>query len=436
MSASGKNKGRKSSGTLGRILLISYFFPPTCGGGVFRPLAMVKYLSRLGWDITVITATTPRHYPTDPALVKQIPDGVEIKKIPVVWEGSLIQRVLGKIKLDWIPRHLVTPDERAFWAEKANTMAAKMLKDGEIDILYTTGPPFSILQYGLMLKRANDIPWVAEFRDPWTLAPYLSIPNAHHRRIANDTEKELMEKANAIVMVTPTFTRLMQEKYPESASRVHCIPNGFDREDFENVTRKKVKNEEFTIVAAGTVFGHYNMDRFLTAIETVKTSYPDFYSKISVNFQGLPDYSLNQRLLDHNLIDRCHSKGFIDHSENIQDLVDADLLILPLAKVLNCEGHIPSRTYEYLASGTPVLAIVPDGDLNDLLSDFPQVICVDPEDPGGVIKALTDLISKWENNERIPKAEPSRLRLESRKMRANEMHEILTGIKGKMRESG
>lgn len=428
MPPTGKKHQGKSRKSLGKILFISYFFPPTAGGGVFRPLAMVKYLSRLGWDITLITATTPKHYPTDHELVKQIPENVEIEKVPVVWEGSIIRRALGKLNIESIPKHLITPDERVFWAEKANTLAAKLLKKGEIDILYTTGPPFSILQCGLMLKRAIDIQWLAEFRDPWTLAPYLSIPNAHHRRIANDTESELMRLADAVVMVTPTFTKLMQDKYPASSSKVHCIPNGFDREDFEKIERKADKNESFTIVAAGTVFGHYNMDKFLTALETLKENEPDIYEKILVRFQGLPDVRLNQRLLEKNMIDRCNSRGFVSHAENIRDLVNADLLILPLAEVQNSEGHIPSRTYEYLASGTPIMAIVPDGDLNDLLSEFPQVTRMKPSDSEGAVDRLKRLIQSWENDEDVPSPDPSRLRIETRKNRAKGLGEILSRI--------
>jgi glycosyltransferase involved in cell wall biosynthesis len=432
-----KKKKADPKNSPGRILLISYFFPPTAGGGVFRPLAMVKYLTRLGWDITLITATTPKHYPTDPSLEKQIPGNITIKKIPVVWEGSLIRRALGKLNLDWIPKNLVTPDERVFWADKANTLAGKLIRQENFDLLYTTGPPFSILQCGLMLKRANKkIPWIAEFRDPWTLAPYLSIPNPHHRRIANDTEKELMEKAEAVVMVTPTFGKMMQEKYPASASKVHCIPNGFDTEDFQNIARKPGKNEFFTIVAAGTVFGHYNMDRFLTALETLKNSRPEIYKKLVVHFQGLPDVRLNQRLLDNNMIDRCSSQGFVNHTENIRDIVNADLLILPLAEVLNSEGHIPSRTYEYLASSRPILAIIPDGDLNNLLSDFPQVSRVHPSDSEGTVNALIRHVASRENNEEIPSPDPSRLRMETRKNRALELSSILTGIIENRRQDG
>jgi len=415
----------------GRLLLISYFFPPTAGGGVFRPLAMVKYLVRFGWNITVLTATTPRHYPTDSDLLKQVPAGVEVIRLPVVWEGSFARRALGKIGLDWIPRHLVTPDERVFWAERAANRARRLIREHDFDCLYTTGPPFSILLCGMWLKREKgiDIPWLAEFRDPWTLAPYLSIPNLYHRRFARDAEADLMRLADAIVMVTPAFARMMRAKYPDSEARVHCVPNGYDPEDFRNLPDKhESRNESCTIVASGTVFGRYNMDEFLRGLERLKKTEPGVYAKLRVSFQGLPDANLNRRLLENDMIDRCSSRGFVGHATNIRDLWTADLLVLPLADVPNSAGHIPSRAYEYLASRRPILAVCPDGDLADLLAGFPQVTRVRPGDTERVIEALKEAVSRWETGIQAPEPDMDSLRSLSRRERAVEMDRILKAI--------
>ncbi len=428
---SGSGKSGKARSSRGKLLFISYFFPPTVGGGVFRPLATVRHLSRLGWDITVITATTPRHYPTDPELEKQIPSNVEIIRLPVVWEGGLMRRVLGRIGLEWLPKHLVTPDERIFWVEKAADRAKGLLKGESYDCLYTTGPPFSILMCGLWLKREKtiDIPWLAEFRDPWTLAPYLSIPNAHHRRVAEEAESDLMELADAVVMVTPTFARKMGEKYPRHAGKVHCVPNGYEQDDFADLpARAATPGDQFSIVASGTVFGRYNMDDFLTALEMLKASAPEVYGKLRVSFQGLPDYRLNRRLLENDMIDRCRSRGFVPHYENIRDLCNADLLILPLARVLNREGHIPSRAYEYLASGTPILAICPDGDLADLLAGFPQVTRVMPGDIDGIISAIKTATATWKAGKAPPAPDPNMLRSLTRKERTKEIDAIIRMI--------
>jgi len=392
---------------------------------------MVKYLSRLGWKITVITATTPKHYPEDPELVEQIPGNAEVIRIPVVWEGSPTRRILGRLGLEWIPKNFITPDERIFWVDRAANRAKSMLIKSDFDCLYTTGPPFSVLLGGLWLMRDKkiDIPWLAEFRDPWTLAPYLSIPNAHHRRVANETENEIMELADAVVMVTPTFTWMMGEKYPDSYEKIHCVPNGFDSDDFKNLPEKS-KNDDFTIVASGTVFGRYNMDDFLKAIERIREADKSLYSEMVVYFQGLPDVRLNRRLLEHDMIDRCRSRGFVRHSENIRDLRNADLLVLPLANVSNSEGHIPSRAYEYLASGTPILSICPDGDLAGLLSEFPQVTRVMPGDTEGVIDAIRDAVDKWKSGVGPPEPPSDKLSALTRKARAKEMDSILMDISG------
>jgi hypothetical protein len=419
---------KSKQGSRRKLLFISYFFPPTAGGGVFRPLAMVKYLSRLGWDITVITSTTPKHYPVDPDLEKQIPSDVNIIRIPVVWEGSYFRRILGKLNLEFIPKALITPDERIFWAAKAESKARKLIKEDHYDCLYTTGPPHSILLSGLWLKRATKISWIAEFRDPWTLAPYLSSSNPHQKRFADDAESDLMEKADAVVMVTPSFAKMMQAKYPTYASKVHCVENGFDADDFKGAVSTGPSNKEFTIVAAGTVFGRYNMNDFLDGLANLKKSDASIYQKLRVNFQGLPDYKLNMRLLEGGLNDRCRSRGFVAHKDNIADLVGADLLILPLSEVPNGRGHMPSRVYEFLASGAPILAICPDGDLADLVCGFPHVTRIYPGDTSGVSTALKDAIARWENGTSLRGPGRESFGSFTREYRAKEINAIMMKI--------
>jgi glycosyltransferase involved in cell wall biosynthesis len=435
-----KKRQRRASSSekvRGRLLVISYFFPPTAGGGVFRPLAMVKYLSGLGWRITVLTATTPRHYPVDPALERRIPPGVDVVRQPVIWEGSLVRRAFGALNLGWLPRNLITPDERIFWAEKAERRARKLLREEPFDCLYTTGPPFSVLVCGLWLKRETKMPWIAEFRDPWTLAPYLTIPNALHRRFARDAEEDIVRSADAVVMVTPTFTRMMRERYPDFTDKVHCVPNGFDSEDFSGLgDRGRHRNEACTVVASGTVFGRYNMDDFLKGLEELKKSTPGVYSKLRVVFQGLPDYRLNRRLLESGLNDRCSSRGFVPHAENVRDLLQADLLVLPLAPVQNAEGHVPSRAYEYLAGGTPILAICPDGDLWDLLSAFPHITRVRPGDTKAVAHALEEAVSRWERGFDPPEVDWQLAAGLTRERRAMEMDSIIASLVARRKEAG
>jgi hypothetical protein len=346
-----------------------------------------------------------------------------------VWEGGPVRRVLGRLSLDWIPKHLVTPDERIFWVDKATTRAKKLIKEGSFNCLYTTGPPFSILLGGLWLKRQIDIPWLAEFRDPWTLAPYQDFPNAMHRKSASDVEAELAEKADAIVMVTPGFTRMMQEKYPAGSKKIFCVPNGFEFDDFDGLQRKG-RNESFTVVASGTVFGRYNMNDFVSGLEEMKRTASGSFEKMKVRFQGLSDYRLNRRLLESGLNTRCESVGFVNHAANIRDLVNADLLVITLAKVKNSEGHIPSRIYEYLASGTKILAICPDGDLKELIRNFPCVTILEPGDIDAVRDALVDGVRQWEAGVEIPEIDKNVLRGLTRKARAADMDAILSSISG------
>jgi hypothetical protein len=151
---------------------------------------------------------------------------------------------------------------------------------------------------------------------------------------------------------------------------------------------------------------------------------------MKVRFQGLSDYRLNRRLLESGLNTRCESVGFVNHAANIRDLVNADLLVITLAKVKNSEGHIPSRIYEYLASGTKILAICPDGDLKELIRNFPCVTILEPGDIDAVRDALVDGVRQWEAGVEIPEIDKNVLRGLTRKARAADMDAILSSISG------
>jgi glycosyltransferase involved in cell wall biosynthesis len=427
----GQNKKKNSKGS---ILYISYFFPPAAGGGVFRPLATVKYLSRLGWDITVLAAKDPPHHPTDPELLDQVPISVKIHREKVVWEGSFLRRLIGRLGLAAIPKHLITPDERVFWAEKAATRAKKLVSQNSFDLIYTTGPPYSILLLGLWLSRELKLPWVAEFRDPWTFAPYVPLLNANQRRFARETEEDILDKASAVIMVTETYKKRMMEMYPENGLKVFSVPNGFDEEEFDGIRGKHFhKNEKFTILISGTIFGKgkSNLDELFVTLRAIKGQNREQYSRMRVVIQGLPDSSIMGKILDLGLADICDSRGFVSHKENIHDLFSADLLILPMAPTSEKDIHIPSRTYEYLACGTPMIVICPDSELSQLVEPFGQVTRLNPGDQDDLKSKILEYFGKYENGVSEKQSDSVLLSGHTRKHRTSEIEAILNKVLGR-----
>lgn len=119
-----------------RVLIITYYWPPSGGAGVQRWLKMVKYLPQFGWKPVVFTAKDAEYPIIDESLQKDVPPEAEIIRQPI-WEPyDLYKKVIGQKKEEkvysgflsekkkpgfaqrasvWIRGNLFIPDARCFW---------------------------------------------------------------------------------------------------------------------------------------------------------------------------------------------------------------------------------------------------------------------------------------------------------------------------------
>jgi glycosyltransferase involved in cell wall biosynthesis len=172
-----------------KALIISYYWPPSGGGGVMRWLKMSKFFPELGWQPTIYTPENPDPSVTDESLLKEIhPATVELKT--PIWEPYNIYRKLSGVKSNskfkagyiseasegnWKSRlsvfirgNFLIPDPRVFWVSSSVKFLSEYLKENPVDLIVSTGPPHSMHLIALKLKKIYDIPWIADFRDPWT----------------------------------------------------------------------------------------------------------------------------------------------------------------------------------------------------------------------------------------------------------------------------
>ena len=168
-----------------KVLVITYYWPPSGGSGVQRWLKFTKYLPATGWQPVVFTPENPSFEVKDYSLEKDISAEVEVIKLPI-WEPyKFFQKLKGKgsqqsdlVKSSkagffsklmlWLRGNLFIPDPRRFWIKPSIKVLGDILSSNEIDTVITTGPPHSMHLIGLKLKQKFNVKWVADFRDPWT----------------------------------------------------------------------------------------------------------------------------------------------------------------------------------------------------------------------------------------------------------------------------
>ena len=168
-----------------RVLIITYYWPPSGGGGVQRWLKFVKYLRSNGWEPVIYTPLNPEIPEIDNSLMKEIPENVEILKHKI-WEpyrfykfftgknpDDKIQtaflsekkqpKLTEKISI-WIRGNFFIPDARRFWIKPSVKFLTKWLQQNHVDAIVSTGPPHSMHLIAMKLRDELSIPWLADFR--------------------------------------------------------------------------------------------------------------------------------------------------------------------------------------------------------------------------------------------------------------------------------
>lgn len=276
-----------------KVLILSYYWPPSGGSGVQRWLKMQKYLGDFGWQPVVYTTENGEMPAIDPSLEKDIrPDTIVIKK--PIWEPySIYKRLTGRKRDErmgagfltekkksskienlavWIRGNLFIPDARKYWIKPSVRYLQKYLRENPVDAIISTGPPHSMHLIALALKNKLNIPWIADFRDPWTKIDFydkLRLSNRadrKHRRL----EKEVIQTANIVVTVSWQWS---DEFVKMGAVRTEVVTNGFDPDDVKLVNSELSK--EFTITHIGSMNKDRNPQTLWTVFKELSEENPD-----------------------------------------------------------------------------------------------------------------------------------------------------------------
>ncbi len=363
---------------LKKFLLITYYWPPAGGAGVMRWAKMSKYIAQYGWQPVIYTPEDGEMPVYDESLLKEIPKEIEIVKTPI-WEPyNLYKAFLGRKKKDklysgfinenkkvslsqkisvFIRGNFFIPDARKFWIKPSVIFLKKYLKDHSIDAIVSTGPPHSMHLIGLRVHLATGIPWIADFRDPWTNIDFYS--DLHLTKLA-DARHKLLEKkvlVNASKIVTVTWRSRDEFKVLSGRDDIIVIPNGFDDADFE--LKQQPLDEQFSIVHIGSMNKDRNPHVLWSALKAVVKESPDLKSKLHIKLVGPVDFSIRESIEKEGLQSFTTIIEFVPHTEAVEIQQQSQVLLLMINHSPNASTIIPGKLYEYLGSGRPILAIGP-----------------------------------------------------------------------------
>lgn len=391
-----------------KVLIISYYFPPLGMGGTQRVAKFVKYLPKFNWLPVVITVKDVAYYAKDPSL------NFDVKGAPVYRTGSLDpQRLLYLINKDrgtagdrpqrsqsWIKKLInffLIPDNKILWLPFAFFCALKVLTKEKLNCILTTSPPHSVHFVGYCLKILAGKPWVADFRDGWTGGNFQYEPTVIHKWINKFLQGRVVKKADQIITVSDGLRERLRNGINLKEKKFCVITNGFDEEDLPK-DFPEVKNEKFTMTYCGTVSDIAPLKDFFAGLLQLIKNYPHLKNEVQVRIVGKwidGDFEQIQRNRDFKAL--LQIKNYLPHRQALQEIMEADLLLLPIAHWAGLD-FIPGKTFEYLASGKPVLVIGPEVEGVKILQKYTELEVVEPGNPNGVQSAILKFFTKYKGH--------------------------------------
>jgi len=397
-----------------RLLMVTYHFPPV-GGGVERTLKHVTYLPRHGWQPVVVAPSNSAYRIIDPGSVARIPEGVEVHRSPTV-EPAHVRRAIGSVvrrrppggppsngggaapaaasrsvstrlrsraNAAWsvlVPK-LFFPDEQLLWIPGAVVAGERAHRRSPVDAVYSSAPPVSGHLAAAVLAHRLDLPWIADFRDPWIGNAFAAPLPALHRALQRRFEREIVERADRVVFATSTWRDRYVRRYPHLEDRFVHIPNGYDPEDLGVDRRRGGGPEEaFRLIYAGSIYGDRELDLFLDGLALALERDPSLRERLRVEFVGwLSARNLPTANARRGAFEPIVSfAGFRPRSEVLAMERSADAGLILIADDPGRDADVNAKLYEYLGLDLPVLAVAPRGETRATLEELGWGVGADP----------------------------------------------------------
>jgi glycosyltransferase involved in cell wall biosynthesis len=406
-----------------RVLFIAYYFPPIGGSPVQRTLKFVQYLPAEGFIPTVITGSTAgkdRWAPRDESLLGLVPTEVDVHRADqsAVSRPSKLRSRLER----WLT---LRSDFGKWWIKSVVDLGCRFGR--EAGVIFATMSPYESGEAASALSKRLGIPWVADLRDPWALDDTQVCPSLLHRRAEMSRMERVLSTASLIIMNTHAAGAALKDAFPSLHGPILTITNGFDGEDLlHNVaprtdakfriahsggmltdTGMQLRQRKFYRLLGGVEPGVDILTRspkiLLEAVDRWCARRPEIRNDIDIVFAGNTTEMDRNVAYSSNVSDIVRFPGYLTHDDSLSLIRTADLLFLPMHNLppgTPCRS-IPGKAFEYMASGRPILAAIPDGDAREFLSQCGTGLICRPDDVEGMVRILDLVYSSWKTGQPI-----------------------------------
>ncbi|MCV6629404.1 MAG: glycosyltransferase [Flavobacteriaceae bacterium] len=396
-----------------KIGIVAYYWPPAGGPGVQRWLYFCKYLTKLGFEVHVFLPKTP-HYPMqDRSLLNEVDADIKIHKT-AFFEPYGFARLFGKKRVKSISSGIIPekkpsaiakllltirgnffiPDARKYWRKPGGRQIAAVHKEEKLDLIITTGPPHSVHLLGKDIQDQLGIPWIADFRDPWTSIGYhqklglCSWAAKKHKQL----EKEILDAASALVVTSfataKEFQRITQ-------TPIQLITNGFEPKPIP----EQSIDDKFSLVHIGSLLSARNPKILWEVLVELLEEVNGFIEDLQLEFVGIIGEEIQEDIARFGLESYTRYTGYLSHEEVLRKQRQSRLLLLLEIDAEITRGIIPGKLFEYMDSGRPILALGPQKwDVAKILNNKEATYCLWQKDKQGIKAQLLHWYKCYKQN--------------------------------------
>ena len=410
----------------GRLLLVSYHFPPGQAAGALRWQKLSRYAAERGWALDVLTLDPHSLLALDSDRLAELPQGTRVFGVPrpallverlerLAWqcyralrprlgrrasadlESSSIDRqnpLHGDIGAQRIRRAYAawleyTRDLR--WARWAASVGIKLTERFDYAAVISCGPPHMAHEAARLVADRTGRPFVMDLRDPWSLVERLAGDTASPiwYWLARRYERPAVARAALIVMNTEPACQAMQRTYPDAAERIMAVMNGYDE---DSPLARPADNGRFTVVFAGSVYLDRNPALLLRAAAVTIRELLLTPTDIRLEFIG--HVGSLQRNDPSSILATASELGIADfvgvHSFRPRQEVRHILARATMLVSLNQDSRmaIPSKIFEYMEFPAWLLALAERGSATELLLGSTDADVVVPGDTESLVAVL------------------------------------------------
>ncbi len=265
----------------------------------------------------------------------------------------------------WARGNFFIPDARSLWIKPSVKYLSGYLQNNKVDALLTDGPPHTNTVIACKLSRKFNIPWLADFQDPWTQVDYYKFfkltkwADRKHKRL----EQETFATAKKITIASPTWKKELESI---GATNVDVIFWGYDEEDF--IDLKPEPDSKFTVYHGGMLGFDRHPGTLLSVLKELKDEIPEFGSDLEIKLAGFIDYSILKTIDELGLQSNLKNLGTVGRKEALQHTLNAHILLLLINKADNAKGRIPGKLFELMRAGRPILGLgIEGGDVHKII---------------------------------------------------------------------